>query len=82
MMIALRIAVVAAIVVLAWLAFTVAHLENYRYANSQGMCDAPGVSYANDQARLAEREACLRRAKSRSSGWQHFFHALKSGGTR
>ena len=81
-MAALRLAVIAVIVILAWLAFTVVRLENYRYANSLGMCDTPGVSYANDASRLLEREKCLRKVKSRTSGWWHLYYALTSGGVR
>lgn len=75
-MAALKVAVVAVIVVLTWLAVTVVRLENYRYANSLGMCDVAGVSYANDTVRLGERERCLHAAKSRSSGWLHLYYAL------
>lgn len=66
------------IIITAWLAFRVIDLENYRYANSIGMCtqSKDGAFYFS-ALELVQREKCLYEAETRTSPHWHLLYGLK-----
>lgn len=72
--------VAALLAILLWtFGNTIVELENYRYANSLGVCHTAGVDYAADAPARAQREECLERANTEKSPIAHLLHALGLG---
>lgn len=72
--------VAALLAILLWtFGNTIVELENYRYANSLGMCHAAGADYAADAPARAQREECLTGAATQKSPVRHLLHALRIG---
>jgi hypothetical protein len=55
------------------LARAVVRLENYRYANSLGMCDK---YKAANPFQLVQRDKCLENTQTRTSSLWHLYYAL------
>jgi hypothetical protein len=56
---------------------TIIQLENYRYANSQGLCDDASVNYATDAQARAQRDQCLFKTSTRPNPVSHLLYALR-----
>ena len=56
---------------------TIIELENYRYANSLGMCHVAGIDYATDPQARIQRDQCLVATNSRTSPMWHLLYALR-----
>lgn len=56
---------------------TIVELENYRYANSLGLCDVASVNYATDVQARVQRDQCLTRTTTRSNPIWHLLYALR-----
>lgn len=60
--------IIALVAMLVWFGSVIVRLENYRYANSIGMCA--------DQVELAQRDRCLNATKTRTNPLWHLGYAL------
>lgn len=58
---------------LIWFGSVIAKLENYRYANSMGMCSEHGSFYISE---LIARETCLNQTKTRTSPFWNLAYGL------
>lgn len=56
---------------------TIVQLKNYRYANSQGLCDVASANYTADAQARAQREECLFKTNTRPSAVSHLLYALR-----
>jgi len=59
-----------------WLTTAVVRLENYRYANSLGMCSQYAI---NDPMQRIQREDCLEKAETRTNWLWLLLYGLKRG---
>lgn len=66
---AYRAALVVAVVIIIWLAATLAHVENQRYALQMGMCREAATGLTDF--------ACLQKVETRTGWWWHLFYGLK-----
>ncbi len=55
---------------------TIIELENYRNANSMGLCDEASADYANDPQARMRRDQCLAGTSTRTNGIWHLGYAL------
>jgi hypothetical protein len=60
--------IVVLVSVVVWLASVIVRLENYRYANSIGMC--------SEHVDLIQKENCLNAQETRTSPLWHLAYAL------
>lgn len=68
----------ALLAILLWtFAGTIIQLENYHYANSQGLCDVASANYATDAQARAQRDDCLFNTNTRPSAVTHLLYALR-----
>lgn len=68
----------ALLAILLWtFAGTIIELENYRYANSQGLCDVASVNYATDAQARVQRDQCLSKTQTRPNPLSHLLYALR-----
>lgn len=63
-----NILIVLLVVILVWFASVIARLENYRYANSIGMC--------SEHVDLIQKEKCLNAQETRTGPFWHLAYAL------
>lgn len=58
-----------------WLSLTVVRLENYRYANTVGMCDMDKFNGSFDDKKREQR-ACFDSVETRTNPFWHLYYAL------
>ena len=56
---------------------TIVELENYRSANSLGLCDVASVNYATDAQARVQRDQCLLKTTTRPNPLSHLLYALR-----
>lgn len=68
-----NIIILALFAVLIWFGTVIVRLENYRYANSLGMCSEYGSHFMSE---LIARETCLNQTNTRTNPFWHLAYAL------
>jgi hypothetical protein len=69
-----RVALAAAILLIAWLVMILVRVENERYALSLGMCfDNPNITLPNYE--------CLDGLETRTAWWWHVYYAVQEFGS-
>lgn len=70
----LALTIVLLVGAVAWLGTAVVRLENYRYANSVGMCSKFG---RDDPMQRVQRDICLDQIETRANSVWHLIYGLR-----